>query len=395
MKKTILLCLLLLGGVTAFAQPFGLVSKSLNPTDLKGKEFRYKGHITFAPGDTASTGHLWIRVDLKDGQMGFFENMEKKPIRATSWKPFEITGTINSDAENITLGLFILGKGTLGADKFTFEVKNAKGGWDAIALENGGFDQANTEGTPDKWNVKSNDYSFTIDKANPLEGAGSLLIQSIEKPKPIFENGPEILLPKPSLKGSISVEEALNQRRSIRDYANDSLTINQISQMLWATYGVTDSIKGRKTYYLKTAPSAGALYPLEIYIAIGKVKGMKPGIYHYSPIRHSISSITLGDFRSNLDNGQGMVEQAPATIVFTALYERTTSKYGDRGKDRYVCMDLGHAGQNVYLQAVALGMGTCAIAAFSDEDVSALLNLKKEETPLYIMPFGMLVNPKE
>ena len=208
---------------------------------------------------------------------------------------------------------------------------------------------------------------------------------------PTFIAGEEIRLPKPSFKGSVSVEEALHQRRSVREYAEDSLTIENISQMLWAAYGVTDSIKARKTFYLKTAPSAGALYPLEVYIAVGKVKGLKAGIYHYSPIRHSISSIALGDFRSSLDNGQDMVTQAPATLVFTAFYERTTSKYGDRGKERYVCMDLGHAGQNVYLQAVALGMGTCAIAAFTDDNVSKLLNLKKEESPLYIMPFGKLL----
>ena len=395
MRKVICLCLLLLVGFTTFAQSFGLVSNSLNPANLKGKEFRYTGQVKFTPADTAATGHLWIRVDLKDGKMGFFENMEKSPIRATNWKQFEITGTIDSDAKDITLGLFIIGKGTLAADKFTFEVKNANGGWDAVALENGGFDQANAEGNPDKWYVKSLDYNFTIDKTNPFEGAGSLLIQSVERAKPVLENGPEILLPKPSHKGDVSVEEALHQRRSIREYANDSLTVAHISQMLWAAYGVSDSIIGRKSFYLKTAPSAGARYPLEIYIGFGKVIGMKPGIYHYSPIRHSISAIAYGDLRSNLDNGQGMVEQAPATLVFTAFYERTTAKYGDRGRERYVCMDLGHAGQNVYLQAVALGMGTCAIASFSDEDVSALLNLKKEESPLYIMPIGMLMSPKE
>ena len=392
MKKAICICLLLLGGFTTFAQPLGLMSTNLKPAELKGKEFRYSGFIKFSPEDTSSTARLWIEVGLKDGQLGLSEGMDKNPIRATDWKQFTITGTINSDAESISLGLFVLGKSTLSADKFTLEIKNSKGNWDAVAIENGGFDEANAkDNTPDKWEMKPGAFSYTIDKTKPFEGAGSLLIQPIERPKPVFENGPEILLPKPSFKGSVSVEEALHQRRSIREYAEDSLTIDNISQMLWAAYGVSDSIKGRKMYYLKTAPSAGARYPLEIYIAVGKVKGVKAGIYHYSPIRHSISSIALGDFRSSLDNGQDMVTQAPATLVFTAFYERTTSKYGDRGKERYVCMDLGHAGQNVYLQAVALGMGTCAIAAFTDDDVSKLLNLKKEESPLYIMPFGKLI----
>jgi len=142
---------------------------------------------------------------------------------------------------------------------------------------------------------------------------------------------------------------------------------------------------------LRTAASAGALYPFEIYVAVGNVKGIEAGLYKYISEEHKIVRLIDKDIREELCAaalGQKMVQEAPATIAYSAIYERMTKKYGDRGRDRYVCMDLGHSAQNVYLQAEAMNLGTCAIGAFIDEKVAEVLQLTAEEEPLYLMPIG-------
>ena len=174
-----------------------------------------------------------------------------------------------------------------------------------------------------------------------------------------------IPLPKPKLESNISVEEALQGRRSIRSYKNEPLSLSEISQLLWAAYGVTQKMSGFRGG-LKTAPSAGATYPLEIYLVVGNVKGLTKGIYQYKPEGHTLKKVYTGDKRAELcaaAHGQSMVRNAPASIVYTAIFERTTGRYGGRGRDRYVCMDLGHSAQNVYLQAFTLNIGTCAVGA--------------------------------
>jgi len=142
---------------------------------------------------------------------------------------------------------------------------------------------------------------------------------------------------------------------------------------------------------LRTTPSAGASFPLEIYVVIGNVTGIEPGVYWYDSENHKIIRTIDRDVRAELRNaalGQAMLRDAPVTIVFTAVYERITARYGERGRLRYVYMEIGHSAQNVYLQAEALGLGTCAIAAFHDDRVSALLQLPADEAPLYLMPVG-------
>jgi SagB-type dehydrogenase family enzyme len=142
---------------------------------------------------------------------------------------------------------------------------------------------------------------------------------------------------------------------------------------------------------LRTAPSAGARYPLEIYVLAGKVKGIEQGLYKYIPEGHKLIRTTDKDMRSDLCASalnQAMIKEAPAVLLFCAVFERTTERYGNRGRERYVYMDLGHSAENVYLQAEALHMGTCAIGAFNDDQVKAAMNLPEEEEPLYIMPFG-------
>jgi SagB-type dehydrogenase family enzyme len=195
-----------------------------------------------------------------------------------------------------------------------------------------------------------------------------------------------IKLTQPVYDSSVSLEESILKRRSIRRYKDEPLTINEVSQLMWAAQGITDS-RG-----LRTAPSAGALYPLEIYVVVGNVDGLSPGIYKYKPQEHELLLIKEGDNRGNLSNaalGQGTVENGAIAIVISAVYERTTSKYGDRGI-RYVHMEVGHVGQNISLQAVSLGLGTVVIGAFYDNEVKRIIEMPEEESPLYIMPVGRI-----
>jgi len=194
--------------------------------------------------------------------------------------------------------------------------------------------------------------------------------------------GEVMKLSKPRSTSSTSVEEALMERRSVRDYAKDSLTTEQISQLLWAAQGITAEWGGR------TAPSAGALYPLELYLVVGEVKGLEPGLYHYDPGRHEISRTEKGDLRQKITQAslyQDEILKAPATLIITAVYERTQKKYGKRGI-QYVHMEVGAVGENVYLQAEALNLGTVFIGAFEDDEVKKVVGIKEE--PLGIMPVG-------
>ncbi len=196
------------------------------------------------------------------------------------------------------------------------------------------------------------------------------------------ESKTEIKLPLPQKKSSVSVEEALVKRRSVREYKDEALTLEEISQLLWAACGITSGWGGR------TAPSGGALYPLEIYLVVGKVKGLETGVYHYRPRGHFLTNIVQGDKRFALFNAglwQSPIKNAPVSLVICAEYPRTTQKYGERGR-RYVLIEVGHVGQNIYLQAETLGLATVAIGAFSDEIVKKVLGIKEE--PLYIMPVG-------
>lgn len=211
---------------------------------------------------------------------------------------------------------------------------------------------------------------------------------------PVRHEGTPVPLPEPKRDGGFSVEKALQQRRSVREYLDASLSLEDVSQLLWSAYGVTEKIENAPPYLrggLKTAPSAGALYPLEIYLVAGKVTGLPAGVYLYKPESHSLLKVREGDVRDPLCQaclGQTMVRKAPVSLVYSAVYGRTTKKYGPRGRERYVCMDLGHSAENVYLQATALKMGTCAIGAFTDLKLRLVTNMTQEEAPLYVMPVG-------
>jgi SagB-type dehydrogenase family enzyme len=199
-----------------------------------------------------------------------------------------------------------------------------------------------------------------------------------------YETQKVIKLPEPVLDGAISVEKALAARRSVRNYAALPLTLAELSQLLWAAQGISNP-RG-----LRTTPSAGALYPLEIYSVAGNVDGLASGVYKYDCLNHVLVKTGDSDIRAELFDAalrQGSIKTAPLVMVICAVYQRVTAKYGDRGI-RYTDMEAGHAAQNIYLQAESLGLVTVAIGAFHDSKVKKIVNLVKTEQPLYLMPIG-------
>jgi SagB-type dehydrogenase family enzyme len=193
-----------------------------------------------------------------------------------------------------------------------------------------------------------------------------------------------IKLPDPQYNSKISVESAILARRSIRNYRLEPLDLSDISQLLWAAQGITDPGGYR------AAPSAGALYPLEIYALVGNATHLSAGIYKYRPARHELQKKGSEDRRDALCQAalsQDPIRKAPVVLVICGVYERTTSKYGERGI-RYVYMEAGHAAQNALLQAVSLNLGAVVIGAFRDETVAQVVGCEKGESPLYIIPVG-------
>jgi SagB-type dehydrogenase family enzyme len=198
-----------------------------------------------------------------------------------------------------------------------------------------------------------------------------------------------ISLPSPILKGNMSVEQAIQDRRSIRHYTTESLTLQDISQLMWAAQGITD-----KTGNLRAAPSAGQVYPLEIYLVVGNgtVTGLDGGVYHYNPFNNSLEKILEGDVRSDLSqaaNGQPWVKQAPIDIVITGDYNKMIAKYKDETlSTRFVNLEAGHVGENIYLEATARNLVTVALGSFKDDQVHKIIGLPDNENTIYIFPVG-------
>jgi SagB-type dehydrogenase family enzyme len=220
-------------------------------------------------------------------------------------------------------------------------------------------------------------------------------LESLEKTYPEAHTaGPMVDLPPPRIESDVSVEEALQNRRSIRSYTKEPLTLAEVSQLLWAAYGITKTFESPPDFIrggLRAAPSAGARFPLDLYLAAFDVKDLPAGIYLYQSETHQLMRVVEGDKRSEVSEaafGQSHFETASAAIIYSAIYKRTMVKYGQRGRERYVCMDLGHSAENVYLQAYALEIGTCAIGAFTDLWLKKVCKMTRAEEPLYIMPLG-------
>ncbi len=201
---------------------------------------------------------------------------------------------------------------------------------------------------------------------------------------PIINSETIIKLPAPSYDGEVSVEHALFTRRSVRSFSTDSISLEEISQLLWSAQGIT-SPRG-----YRTAPSAGALYPLEVYAVLGNVKKLPASIYKYIIQEHALMIMVDGDRRNDICRAalqQRFIAKAPVVLLFCTVKERVTSKYGERGL-KYIFMEVGHAAQNVCLQAVALGLKTTVVGAFRDTEVKTIAELDNNELPVYIIPIG-------
>lgn len=189
----------------------------------------------------------------------------------------------------------------------------------------------------------------------------------------------EIQLPEPRYESPVSLEQTLLRRRSVREFSDEPLTMEEISQLLWAAQGITRP-DGRRT-----APSAGAMYPLELYVLTSEA------FYHYKPDDHALTRLRDGDLRREVYEvslQQDSILQAPVTLVFAAVFHRTEQRYGALRSPRYIHMEVGHAAQNVLLQAVALGLGAVPIGAFHDDRLQDALGLPEDHVPLYLVPVG-------
>lgn len=205
------------------------------------------------------------------------------------------------------------------------------------------------------------------------------------KGREVLMQANEYRLSEPVKKGDISLEEAISSRRSVRAYREEKIREKDISQLLWAAQGITDETTG-----FRTAPSAGALYPLEIYVAVSMVDGIEAGLYKYNPSSHSLIFKKKGDIREDIYNvslRQDSIKNAAAVIIYCAVFEKTAYRYGDRAA-QYVYIETGHSAQNVYLQAAALNLGTVAIGAFDNDGIKKALDLPLQEEPVYLMPIG-------
>jgi SagB-type dehydrogenase family enzyme len=190
--------------------------------------------------------------------------------------------------------------------------------------------------------------------------------------------GEAVKLPPPRYDSEVSIEKALLERRSIRSYKEEPLSLTELSQILWAAQGITEPKKG-----LRTAPSARALFLIEVYVLPGNVTNLPTGVYKYQPQGHDLIKIADGDKKAELFKavGQPSIKNAPAVLVFSGLSDKTQ-------RPAWMYLEAGHAAQNVYLQAVSLKLGAVVMGGFKDEDVRKVLNLSEKEQPLHIMPIG-------
>jgi SagB-type dehydrogenase family enzyme len=194
-------------------------------------------------------------------------------------------------------------------------------------------------------------------------------------------------LPQPDVTGQVSLEKTIKTRRTIRSFASDRLALKDLSQILWAAQGIIE-----EGGFRRSVPSGGALYPTDIYAVVGEssVEELQAAVYHYEPRSHEINLVTGGDLRQELARaalGQMWMADAPVNLIVTAEYKRSSSKYGERGV-RYSMIEAGHVGQNIFLQAEALGLGAGIVGAFHDQEVIRITKLDPGHEPLLMMPVG-------
>jgi SagB-type dehydrogenase family enzyme len=212
-------------------------------------------------------------------------------------------------------------------------------------------------------------------------GAGLLtrVVFPPQKSPTTTANGEVLSLPSPQITGGMPLTEALARRRSHREFADQPLTRQQVSQLCWAAQGVSDETRG-----LRTAPSAGALYPLTVFVID------EHGAYEYEPERHALRTVAAGDLRSELQAAalnQPAVGNAPVCVVIAMNVSRTAAKYKDRA-ERYCLLEAGHVAQNVLLQATALGLTGVPMGGFEPRRVAKVLDLAANLEPVYLIPLG-------
>jgi SagB-type dehydrogenase family enzyme len=199
-----------------------------------------------------------------------------------------------------------------------------------------------------------------------------------------------IPLNPPEQKGGKPIWEAIGQRRSQREFSPHPITFTELSQLLWATQGITARAWG---YDFRAVPSAGALYPIETYVVVNRVNDLNPGLYHFDIKENQLIVLKEGNIGSNLSQtglGQEMLEDASCIFIWTAIVARSRWKYRERAY-RYIYMDAGHIGQNLYLAATALNLGCCTVGAFYDEEVDQLIGIEGgEEISIYLGAVGRI-----
>lgn len=219
-------------------------------------------------------------------------------------------------------------------------------------------------------------------------GGRSLLWHAKPETYKHYPKAPNINLDLPKKEGGMSLWQTINKRRSIRNYADIPIDKTILSQLLWASQGITRKSMG---YEFRVCPSAGALYPVETYLIIHNVTGIDRGIYHYGVKNHELEQLRLGDFRNAAAHAaldQDMAFSAAVVFIWTAVFERSKWKYDQRAY-RYVYLDAGHIAQNLALAAVSLGLGTCQIGALYDDEVNSLIDIDgEEESVLYMTSIG-------
>jgi len=204
-----------------------------------------------------------------------------------------------------------------------------------------------------------------------------------------YSGSKKVKLPEPNYRG-MNLEETIAKRRSARDYSKKAVTLSKLSQLLFAAQGITGKIYGQG---LRSAPSAGALYPFEIYVVVNNVQDLPRGIYHYSVLDHSLELVKAGDFSGKITDAgleQEMLGDAGVTFALSAIFDRVRHKYGERGF-RYAYIEAGHISQNICLQSVSLGLGSVCVGAFLDEKVNQLIGVDgRKEAVIYLHAVGSL-----
>ena len=207
-----------------------------------------------------------------------------------------------------------------------------------------------------------------------------------------YPNNPKVKLPKLNNIKTKSLNYAIQNRRSIRDFSKKPLSQEQLSYLLWASTGIQRKEQG---FEYRTAQSAGALYPIETYIVINNVDSIAQGVYHYNIKHHHLEEIKKGDYRSAITKAaldQPMCHHAAAVFIWTAIFNRSKCKYGQRAY-RYIYLDAGHIAANLSLSATSMNLGTCQIAALYDDEVNQIINIDgTDESTIYLtivgVPFG-------